>query len=462
MILQVGVGQQGSLGTIFSGIKRLFNPEGARREDLMAEIAANPGLGARLAQAGRNQLEVFSRNAGETDADSFFRPQTEQEERGRPEGQGGNPFAPILASIGLNPDDRNNIDFFSALVAAHPESFAQATDEQLVREPGAVGGAVEAVTTAAGASAAGSRAATAEAENLLRTSERSGEIEGPEQTAEIRLRNLQQATELNDLQIALTSIGVDDASEQLRIWEDYNAWLAANPEFRGLAGVASKNPRFLAHLEFVEQLSLQEQLALLKAQQQADVDRVKQLAGVLGITKSLQDIRMGTLRITEGTQRIAEGKASKEAKEAAAQLDRDTQALLEETGFSPSPFAPQIAEIEGRGDRLKPTVVSPPRAGPPGGGEPTSLAETRFFGAEQKFLDEGKAFLLDLAEKEGIDEVIGILQINPSPNIQRFVQALRDRGEFEQFLKDVRTISKDAREARLAAPSSRIGGLPLP
>lgn len=462
MILQIGVAQQGSLGTIFSGIKRILNPEGARREDLMAEIAANPGLGARLAQAGRNQLEVFSRNAGEADADSTFRPQTEEERRGRPESQVGNPFAPLLASLGLNPDDQKNIDFFSALVASQPTSFAQATDEALVRDPSAVEGAKTAVTTGAEASAAGSRAATSEAENLLRTSERFEEIDGPEQTAEIRLRNLQQATELNDIQLALGSIGVEDATQQLRIWEDYNTWLASHPEFRGLAGVAVKNPRFLSHLEFVEQLTLQEQLALLKQQQDADVDRVKQLAGVLGIVKDLQSITQGTLEITQAKSTLTQQAPSKSVKEAAAQLDRDTQALLEELGFSPSLFSPRIAETEGGNRRLEVTTVFPPRAGPPGGGEPETLAETRFFGAEQKFLDEGKAFLFEVAKKEGIDEVISILQVNPSENIQRFVQALRERGEFEEFLKEIRTNSKDAAEARLAAPSSLIGGLPLP
>lgn len=440
MILQIGGSQQGSLGTIFSGIKRILNPEGARRDDLAVELFEDPKKGALFAKAGMNQLAKFETDPNLGNANVAL----------------GHPFAPLLVSKGLNPDDQKNIDFVFAQIAAHPASFEQATDQALVLEPGAVEGAVEATTTGNVAASKQNVAVGEVAENVAAQAQAFESIDGPLAAAERQKRAGEQATQLGDLEIAFNTIGVEDATERVRIWTDYNQWLTNHPEFRGLAAVASKNPAFLKHLEFSAQLSLTERLAQLKALREAGEDRIKELASVFGIFKDIQAIDRNALELIEGSARVSAGDISNEAKEGAAQRLRDLQAQLEAGGFSPGLFAVQIAELEGtnifgRGRQsLKPTVVSPRREAPAGGGEPGQLLETRESGKEANVVDEGKIAVEELSKSEGMDAVTRLFFSNPTPQADEFRLLMMERGEFFKFLdeltKKLRTPAEKAQE----------------
>lgn len=432
MILQIGL-PSSPINNVFEGIRRIFNPQGVARDALKREVVKNPAQGLRIADSIR------------TTRASFETPDVAAQIGDARKSFDADPFSPTAATLGLDVNSPENRELLTAIEAAFPATLA-GQEEVLQTLEGGARRNVDADIAADKASPEVSRATELRAVNAQRQEIEGGRIDLPEALAQRQLTAAQQATELADLSIAFNTKDLDLLIEAQ---DNYNEWVDAHPEFKGIAGIALRNPVLLGHLEFIEDLSLREKALLLRTQLQREENRFKTLGTVLGVFKDLQQLRLSTLEITEGSANIREGKAPASAKRGALQLDRDVQNMLEEAGFSPGVFAPQLAEEQrtgflGQDIETAVTVISPPRGTRgKGQGEVTGESEARVRGTQEIFIEAGREALTQIARADGMDEVVNILFVNPTDNIRALVETLRSRGELQEFMDTLTRNSKE-------------------
>ncbi len=196
-------------------LKRIFDPQGFKREEITQGILAGEIDAAPFAQAAESGDSEVMRQ--------------------------------VLMSMGLNPDDKTNIEFGTATGAARPLPFEKRVEGKLGPED---------VELGADVTRARFRGEIAESE--------AGEAEADVRkvaATDALVRSIPQLE--NSLRVASANAAIAGIEFKTEHMEAYRTWVASlPPALQGRAAAAIANPEFLRDLQHMENLNV-EQLKIL-------------------------------------------------------------------------------------------------------------------------------------------------------------------------------------------------------
>lgn len=234
------------LAQIFSqlgaALPLIFNQEGLQRQQLIDQIRANPALGQQLASQYRTAV---TESAGDANA------------------PGGLAVAQMLGLDATNPENQQ-------LLASIANSFPATLEEQLANlAVGTTGGALASPlaqqiheTTMTLTQAQGEEAKTSILANMN------------EQDRQRWLDALNYPLLAARYESATANLGLRTTDEHMTAWSVMDAFAEANPEYRWAIASGLVNQPFLSYMTRMQELSLQEKLSSLKANEPTDLVEV--------------------------------------------------------------------------------------------------------------------------------------------------------------------------------------------
>lgn len=421
-----------AMGNLIQGFRMIFNPEGVKREQIIQRAQEDPTFLQSMAEARRQILENMDVNeAGNANVDVS---------------------APLLSGLGLDPSNPENRVLLDSIEALSPRTFEQDLDQELVQRGAADVVAPARIETARTAE----QTALSEREkqrNIQRFQERRGQIGAPEREAELSLEGTEQQVRHLQQRTMLNNFGLSDAALQDKIIRGYDAYRdTLPPEMQGIADTAFRNPNFLRHLQFMEELDLRGKMQMAKQSE----DAVKMQTARIGLYSDVREELEGAVEFINNPE------IDESVKRAQIRRWNDMQLDLERNGFSgpAGMFSPVMLLAKKKGifggdvEAGAATVGDPP---PTRGPVPQSEGERRALSREEAIIDPTREDLLEIAREQGVDRAIAVLQDN-SPEMKAFRQLLEQRGELVELRRDLAKIKIIEESGYGGDPSAEFGG----
>lgn len=352
MVLQIYVpSRMGEAGRGFHNlglfIRKLVNPQGVKRDELEQRVVEDPDFGRQVAAGIRNSW--FQRNPDAPDEEVL---------------------APVAAALDLDPSNTENIAFLTGVANMYPDTLQEGLSRELAQDPKYREMAAREAHAGSIANTAESQAATARADSATIEERQFQAGGGPGYESERRIRESKTGGEQELLKQRMIELGYKEADEIEGAMADYQGFIEANPQYRGVAAAALRNPKFVDYMTSMAELSLRERLSMASSAANPIEQFLALFSIQTGINKELRELTREELAIRESKDMSKEEKDNALAEIAAQRNDvQRYQSVAEQMGLR-IPGSSAIAQTRNpfgpAGQRTERMVNEPGRAPQPG------------------------------------------------------------------------------------------------